>query len=106
MDINLKNNKGLLNNVHPAEVLEEEFLKPLGITSYQLAKETNIPQTRISEILKKRRSITCNTALKFAKYFGTTPQFWISLQNSYDLEEENKRIQEELNCIKPHNLVL
>ena len=72
-------------NIHPGEILEEEFLMPLEITAYRLAKETAIPQTRISQIIKGKRSITADTAIRFSKFFGTTPQFWLGLQNDYDL---------------------
>jgi addiction module HigA family antidote len=99
----MSKNHDRLDNVHPGEILEQEFLIPMRITSYQLSKDTNIPQTRISEIIKKRRAITCNTALKFAKYFGTSPEFWTGLQMDYDLEEEKAKIQEELKSIKPRN---
>ncbi len=85
-----------LPNIHPGEILEEEFLKPLNISAYRLAKETRIPQTRISEILKNRRRITADTALRFSKYFGNSPQFWLGIQNDYDLEEEKHRIEFEL----------
>ncbi|MCK5687103.1 HigA family addiction module antidote protein [bacterium] len=88
-----------LLNVHPGEVLLEEFLKPLEITAYRLAKDLNLPQTRISQIIKGKRSITANTALRLSKYFLTTPQFWLGLQNDYDLERENKTISETLNKI-------
>lgn len=90
-----------LPNIHPGEVLEEEFLKPLHISAYRLAKETKIPQTRISEILKAKRRITADTALRLAKFFGTTPQFWLGLQNDYDLEESQKAISEDLIAIHP-----
>ena len=72
-----------LQNIHPGEILEEEFIKPLGISAYRLAKETKIPQTRISEIIKKRRRITADTALRFSKFFGNSPQFWLGLQNFF-----------------------
>jgi antitoxin HigA-1 len=78
-----------LKNIHPGEVLLEEFLKPLAISAYKLAKDVAIPQTRVSEILKGNRRITADTALRFSKYFGTTPKFWLGLQDDYDLEEEN-----------------
>ena len=90
-----------LANIHPGEVLQEEFLTPLGITAYRLAKETHIPQTRLSEILKGRRRITADTALRFARYFGTSPQFWLGLQNDYDLEDEKAKIESELSSITP-----
>ena len=77
-----------LKNIHPGEVLNEEFLKPLEITPYRLSKETFIPQTRISEILKGNRRITADTSLRFSKFFGTTAKFWLGLQGDYDLEAE------------------
>ena len=92
-----------LPNIHPGEILEEEFLKPLGISAYRLAKETKIPQTRISEILKKRRRITADTALRFSKFFGNSPQFWLGLQNDYDLEEEMNIINKDLKSIHSWN---
>ncbi|HAC14917.1 MAG TPA: addiction module antidote protein, HigA family [Bacteroidetes bacterium] len=90
-----------LQNIHPGEVLQEEFLIPLNVTAYRLAKDTLIPQTRISEILKGRRRITADTALRFSKYFGTSALFWIGLQNDFDLEEEKNRIESELTSIIP-----
>ncbi len=90
-----------LPNIHPGEILFEEFLKPLHITAYRLAKETNIPQTRISEILKKKRRITADTALRFSKFFGNSPAFWLGLQNDFDLEEEKYKISRELDKIHP-----
>jgi len=90
-----------LKNVHPGEVLKEEFLKPLNITAYRLAKETKIPQTRISEILKGKRRITADTALRLSKFFGNSPEFWLGLQNDYDLEEEKRNITRELEEIQP-----
>jgi addiction module HigA family antidote len=88
-----------LNNIHPGEILLEEFLVPMEISAYRLAKETFIPQTRISEITKGKRRITADTALRFAKYFGTSAKFWMGLQDDYDLEEEKVRIENELNNI-------
>ncbi len=77
-----------LANIHPGEVLSEEFLKPMEITAYRLSKDIRIPQTRISEILRKNRRITADTALRLSKYFGTSPKFWLGLQDDYDIEEE------------------
>lgn len=88
-----------LKNIHPGEVLKEEFLEPLGITAYRLSKDTFIPQTRISEILKGRRRVTADTALRFARYFGTSAKFWLGLQDDYDLEEEGINIKSELDEI-------
>ncbi|MBD3749429.1 MAG: HigA family addiction module antidote protein [Sphingobacteriales bacterium] len=90
-----------LKNIHPGEILREEFLNPLEISAYKLAKETFIPQTRISEILKGNRRITADTALRFSKYFGTSSKFWLGLQDDYDLEEEKKSKSKELENIHP-----
>ena len=89
-----------LPNIHPGEVLSEEFLKPMGISAYRVSKDLGIPQTRISEILKKNRRITADTALRLSKYFGTTPKFWLGLQNDFDIEEELKIKTEEIETIE------
>lgn len=89
-----------LKNIHPGEILNEEFLIPLHISAYRLSKETFMPQTRISEIIKGNRRITADTALRLSKFFGTSARFWLGLQNDYDLEEENNIKQNELNDIK------
>lgn len=91
-----------LANIHPGEILKEEFLEPMNITAYRLGKETQIPQTRISEIIHKRRSITADTAIRFSKFFGTTPEFWLNLQNAYDLEEEELKHKIEFNKIQQY----
>ena len=92
-----------LKNIHPGEILLEEFLIPMEISAYRLAKETFIPQTRISEIIKGKRRITADTALRFSKYFGTSAKFWLGLQDDYDLEEEKKNKEKEFENIKPVN---
>lgn len=89
-----------LPNIHPGEVLLEEFLIPLGISAYRLSKELAIPQTRISQILKKNRRVTADTALRLSKYFGTTPTFWLGLQNDYDIEEELRSKSMDLEAIR------
>ena len=89
-----------LKNVHPGEILSEEFLKPLVISAYRLSKDIAIPQTRISEIIKGNRRITADTALRLSKYFGTSPKFWLGLQDDYDIEEEQNHIIDELKNIK------
>lgn len=91
-----------LHNIHPGEVLKEEFLVPLNISAYRLAKDINIPQTRISEIIHGKRSITADTAIRFSKFFGTTAEFWLNLQNLYDLEEEEKIHASEFETIKKY----
>ncbi len=88
-----------IENIHPGDVLREEFLIPLEMSAYRLSKETNIPQTRISDIVKRKRRITADTALRLGKFFGNSPQFWLGLQNDYDLEEERKNIKKELKDI-------
>jgi antitoxin HigA-1 len=90
-----------LKNIHPGEILLEEFLHPMDISAYRLAKETFIPQTRISQIIKGNRRITADTALRFSRFFGTSAKFWLGLQDDYDLEEEKNEKEKELNEIKP-----
>ncbi len=75
-------------NIHPGEILAEEFLKPMGLSAYKLAKATAMPATRISEIIKGKRRISADTALRLGKFFGTTADFWLGLQMEYDLREE------------------
>ena len=89
-----------LLNIHPGEVLLEEFLKPLHISAYRLSKDIGIPQTRTSEIIRGHRSITADTALRLSYYFGNSAKFWLGLQNDYDLEEEKKSKKEDLRRIK------
>lgn len=79
-----------LNNIHPGEILNEEFLIPMNISAYRLCKETHIPQTRISEIIKGNRRITADTALRLSYYFGNSAKFWLGLQDDYDIEVETK----------------
>ena len=80
-----------LPNIHPGEILKEEFLDPMKISAYRLSKEIGIPQTRISQIVKGKRRITADTALRLSAFFGNTPKFWLGLQDDYDLEEERYR---------------
>lgn len=84
--------KKKLPNVHPGEVLKEEFLEPLEISQYRLAKEIAVPATRVGEIVKGTRSVTADTALRLAKYFGVSAEFWLNLQAMYDLEEAQGRV--------------
>lgn len=88
-----------LRNIHPGEILLEEFLIPLGISAYRLSKDTGIPQTRISAIIKGNRRITADTALRFSKYFGNSAKFWLGLQDDFDIEEENKALKSILDNI-------
>lgn len=89
-----------LKNIHPGEILLEEFLVPLDISAYRLAKDLKIPQTRISEITKGNRRITADTALRLSLYFGNSAKFWLGLQDDFDLEEEKQNKAEELQSIK------
>jgi len=89
-----------LKNIHPGEVLAEEFLKPLNITAYKLAKDIEIPQTRISEIVKGNRRITADTALRLSKYFGSSAKFWLGLQDDFDIEAEMSAKSTTLETIK------
>lgn len=89
-----------LANIHPGEILEEEFLKPMGISAYRLSKDLDIPQTRVSQIIKGKRRITADTALRLASYFGTTAKFWLGLQDDFDLEEERAQKEEVLERIR------
>lgn len=91
-----------LKNIHPGEILSEEFLLPLGISAYRLSKDISIPQTRISEILKGNRRITADTALRFSKYFGNSAKFWLGIQNDFDIEEAQNEKEKELNTIQQY----
>lgn len=79
--------------VHPGEILWEEFLKPLKVTQYRLAKDINVPARRINEIVHGKRSITADTALRLSRYFGLSERFWLNLQSRYDLETEKDRLK-------------
>jgi len=89
-----------LNNVHPGEVLLEEFLIPMNISAYRLSKDIEIPQTRISQIIKGKRRITADTALRLSSYFGNSAKFWLGLQDDYDIEEEKNTNEEIFKKIK------
>ncbi len=90
-----------LKNIHPGEVLKEEFLEPMGITVYRIAKETGLSQTRIGQIIRGERGITAETALKIGKFLGTGPEFWMNLQTLYDIEEVSRRKNKEVAAIRP-----
>lgn len=88
-----------IENIKPGEILFEEFLKPLSISAYRLSKDTGMPATRISQILKGRRRITADTALRLSRYFGNSADFWMGIQDEFDLREEAERIEAELDRI-------
>jgi antitoxin HigA-1 len=90
-----------LKNIHPGEILKEEFLEPMGITVYRLSRETGLSQTRLSQIIKGSRSITAETAVKLGKFFNIPAEFWMNLQSLYDLEEAHEQYKKELKSIHP-----
>jgi len=90
-----------INPVHPGEVLMEEFLEPLGVTQHRLAVEIGVPPRRINEIVHGKRRITADTALRLARYFGTTDRFWLNLQTRHDLEIEKDHLGAALEAIRP-----
>jgi addiction module HigA family antidote len=88
-----------IDPILPGEISEEDFLKPLGITAYRLSKEINISATRISEIIKGTRKITIDTALRLSKYFGNSVEFWIGIQNEYEIRIEKEKLENQLTKI-------
>ncbi len=88
-----------LENIHPGEILQDEFLIPMKISAYKLSKDTELPQTRISQIIKGKRRITADTALRLSSYFGNSAKFWLGLQDDYDIEKEKKNRLEILRKI-------
>jgi addiction module HigA family antidote len=93
-----------LPNIHPGEILKTEFLVPLGISAYKLAKDIDIPQTRISAILKEKRRITADTALRLGQYFGNSAKFWLGLQNDFDIEEQRRKKALAIETIEPYSI--
>lgn len=85
-----------LQNIHPGEILLEEFLKPMHITSYRLAKDTLMPPTRVSEIIRRKRGISADTAMRLSRYFGNSADFWLGIQMEYELREQRKRMKDFL----------
>lgn len=79
-----------LPNIHPGEILLEEFLKPMGISQYRLALASELPHSRVTDLVKRRRGVSADTALRLARCLGTTPEFWLGLQRDYDLEEARR----------------
>ena len=98
----MKNKK--LPPIHPGEILREEFLEPMGISQYRLAKDISVPPRRINEIVHGKRSVTAGTALRLGRFFGMSPQFWLNLQTRYDLEMTEDllgdRLDEEVHTLK------
>lgn len=92
--MNPKNN---MRPIHPGEVLREEFLLPLGMSAHALALELKVPAPRINDIVRERRAVTPDTALRLARYFGTTPDFWLGLQTAYDLKVAERELGARIN---------
>ena len=91
----------IMSPVHPGEVLQQEYLEPLGLTQHRVAIAINVPPRRINEIVHGKRGITADTALRLARFFGTTERFWLNLQGRYDLETEKDRLSADLDLIEP-----
>lgn len=97
--------KKKISPVHPGEILLEDFLKPMGITQYRLAKSIGVPQRRIGEIVAGKRSISADRALRFARFFGTDAQSWMNLQAHYDLATAEEKLEEKIaKTVQPYNL--
>lgn len=89
-------------NIHPGEILREEFLKPMKLTSYELAKQLHVPAPRIHDIVLEKRGITADTAVRLAKFWGTSEQFWMNLQASYEVRQAKAQLSDALEQIQPH----
>ncbi|MCY4181974.1 MAG: HigA family addiction module antitoxin [Gammaproteobacteria bacterium] len=94
-----ENNRGALPPIHPGEILNQEFLRPLGVSQYRLAQAIGVDARRINSIIHGKRSISAETALLFSRFFGNSAEFWMGLQNQYDLEKEQDRLSERLDHI-------
>jgi addiction module HigA family antidote len=103
--MSVKSKTARLPNVHPGEVLLEEFLKPLKITQYRLARRLGIPESRVSEIVNGERGITADTALRLARFFGTSHELWLNLQDRYDVEEVRREKGSEIQRIPRFELL-
>src|SRR5438876_11705044 len=93
-----------LGAIHPGEILREEFLEPLGLTAYRLAKGTGMTESAVGDILHGRRSITAATALRLSRFLGCSPEFWLNLQASYDLDAAREQLADRLESIEPLDL--
>ncbi len=95
------NKKQRMWTLHPGEILREEYLRPLGLTPYRLARELHVPVPRINDIVLEKRAISADTAVRLAKFFGTTEAFWLGMQADYDAQQVKKSLQKELSKISP-----
>ena len=96
--------KNPLAPVHPGEVLREEFLEPLGISPYALAAALHVPRTRVERLVREETSVTPDTALRLARYFGTTPEFWLAIQARFDVETAQEGLDDDIASIKPRKI--
>ncbi len=92
----MKKEKKMIPNIHPGEILLEDFMKPLELSQYRVAKDISVSPRRINEIVHCHRAISADTALRLSKYFGNSPQFWLNLQSHYDLENEKEKLADRL----------
>jgi len=92
-----------LKNIHPGEILQEEFLVPMGISMYRIAKETGLSPTRLGQIIRGNRGITAETAIKIGLFLNTGPEFWMNLQSLYDIEEATRRYSKDVKAIHPYS---
>ncbi len=88
-------------NVHPGEILREDFLRPMGLSVYQLARQIHLTRSRVNDIVRERRAITADTALRLARFFGTTPQLWMNMQASYELRKAENQLASKIAKIEP-----
>lgn len=91
--------------VHPGEILREEFLVPLAMTPYALAKACRVPRTRFERLVSERSPVTPDTALRLARYFRTTPEFWLAIQSRYDIETARRAVRDDIEAIEPREVV-
>ena len=91
--------------VHPGEILREEFLAPLSMSAYALAVELHVPRTRVERLVREETAVTPDTALRLARYFGTTPEFWLGIQNRFDVETARQMLDDDIAAIKPRKTV-
>jgi addiction module HigA family antidote len=101
-----KSTESELWNVHPGEILREEFLKPMNLSVYRLAKELHVPAQRLNDLVLEKRGLSANTAIRLARFFGTTEQFWMNLQSSYDVRKAKAEIGKTLETIKPRSIAV
>lgn len=93
---------GAIPNIHPGEILREEFLKPMNLSAYEVARRIDVPAPRVNDIVLEKRAISADTAVRFARFFGTSEQFWMNLQSSYEVRKAKAELGDKLKRIQPH----